>query len=302
MKVAVSGSSGFIGSHLLPRLESAGHQTVRLVRPGAPSGPDTIRYDTDSGAIEADRLRGVDAVIHLAGVGIGDKRWNEKHKKQVLESRVRGTSLIAKTIADLDGGPSVLLSSSAVGYYGLRGDETLSEESSTGSGFLAAVCKAWEESTSAAHEAGKRVVRMRSGTIVLSPAGGALQRQLIPFRFGVGGRLGSGRQYWSWIALDDEIEAILFLLEHDDASGPINLTAPNPVTNQEFTDVLGRVLHRPTFFSVPPLALRTLLGPQMADELLLGGQKVLPERLLTLGYDFLHTDLEEALTHLLRGE
>jgi uncharacterized protein len=299
MKVAVSGSSGFIGAHLVDELETEGHEVVRLVRPGGPAGSGTIRYDPDSGAIDAAAMEGLDAVVHLAGVGIASRRWSGGHKKRVLESRVNGTSLLARTLSTLKQPPSVWLTASAVGYYGDGGDEILTEDSPSGDGFLAAVCRAWEAAAAPARESGIRVLRFRTGTMVLSPSGSALQRILVPFRLGLGGRLGSGRQWWSWISLDDELGAIRFLLDRTDISGPVNLTAPQPVTNEEFTRVLARVLGRPALVVVPPLALRAGLGAQMADELLLWGQRAIPARLTAAGYDFRHADLETALRAML---
>ena len=299
MKVAVSGSSGFIGAHLLEDLGAQGHEVVRLVRPGGPSGSGTIRYDPDSGAIDAAAMEGLDAVVHLAGVGIASRRWSGAHKKRVLESRVNGTSLLARALSTLKQPPSVWLTASAVGFYGDGGDEILTENSPSGDGFLAEVCRAWEGAAAPARETGIRVVRLRTGTMVLSPSGGALQRILVPFRLGLGGRLGSGRQWWSWISLDDELGAIRFLLDRAEISGPVNLTAPQPVTNEEFTRVLARVLGRPALVAVPPLALRAGLGAQMADELLLWGQRAIPARLAEAGYDFHHADLETTLRALL---
>jgi uncharacterized protein (TIGR01777 family) len=297
MRVGISGSSGFIGSHLLSALEAEGDEVVRLVRPGGPAGPQTIRYDPDSGAIDAAALDGLDAVVHLAGVSIGSRRWSEAHKKRVLESRRKGTSLLAKALADLQRPPSVLVCASGVDYYGDGGSEVLTEDSPSGQGFLAEVCRAWEGAADPARETGIRVVNTRSA-IVLSAAGGVLPRILIPFRLGLGGRLGSGRQWWAWISLDDELRAFSFLLRRDDISGPVNLAAPRPVTNAEFTRALGRALGRPTVIPVPSVALRLALTTQMADELLLSGKRVIPARLLDAGFEFVHTDIETAFREL----
>jgi uncharacterized protein len=298
MRVAVSGTSGFIGSHLLKALEAEGDEVVRLVRPGGPAGPGTIRYDPDSGAIDAAALEGIDAVVHLAGVSIGSRRWSQGHKRRVLESRTKSTSLLARALAGLKRPPRALVSASGVDYYGDGRNEVLTEDSPSGGGFLAAVCRAWEEAANPAREAGIRVVNTRSG-LVLSASGGVLPRILIPFRLGLGGRLGSGRQWWAWISLYDELRAFRFLLTRDDISGPVNLAAPQPVTNAEFTRALGRALGKPTVVPVPSLALRLALTTQMADELLLSGHRVTPARLLDAGFEFVHTDLEAAFRELL---
>jgi uncharacterized protein len=298
MRVGVSGSSGFIGSHLLRALEAEGDEVVRLVRPGGPAGPGTIRYDPDSGAIDAASLEGIDGVVHLAGVSIGSRRWSQGHKQRVLESRIKSTSLLARTLATLKRPPKVLVSASGVDYYGDGRNEVLTEDSPSGGGFLAEVCRAWEGAADPAREAGIRVVNTRSG-LVLSPSGGVFPRILIPFRLGLGGRLGSGRQWWAWISLHDELRAFRFLLTQDDVSGPVNLTAPRPVTNAEFTHALGRVLGRPTVIPVPSFALRLVLTTQMADELLLSGHRVTPARLLGAGFEFVNTDIEDTFRELL---
>jgi len=284
MKVAITGSHGLIGSALSARLAGRG-DTV------AP-----VRRDPD-GQIDPDALDGVDAVVHLAGVGIADKRWSDAHKAAVRESRVQGTSLVARTIAAMTPRPA-LLSASAVGFYGDRGREPVDEASPPGRGYLAELCVAWEQATAPAVEAGARVVHLRSG-IVLSPTGGALKKQLPLFRFGVGGRLGSGRQFMSWITLEDEVAAIDFLLHHDSVSGPVNLTAPQPVTNAEFTAALGRAVHRPAVVPVPAAALKVVMGSQMVDEMLLSSANVVPRALERAGYQFAHPALEEALTSIL---
>ena len=298
MRVAVSGSSGFIGSHLVEALEAQGDEVVRLVRPGGPAGPGTIRYDPDSGAIDAAALEGIEAVVHLAGVSIGSRRWSQGHKRRVLESRRKSTSLLAHALADLKLPPEVFVSASGVHYYGDGRNQILTEDSPSGGGFLAEVCRVWEGAADPAREAGIRVVNTRSG-LVLSSSGGVLPRILIPFRLGLGGRLGSGRQWWSWISLDDELRAFRFLLGRADISGPVNLTSPQPVTNAEFTTALGRALGRPTVVPVPSFALRLALTTQMADELLLSGHRVTPTRLLAAGFDFVHTDIEAAFRNLL---
>jgi len=256
------------------------------------------RWDPDGGQIEGAALEGHDAVVHLAGVGIGDRRWTEDHKRAVLESRVKGTTLLAQTIAGLTDKPKVMASASAMGYYGLRGDEVLTEDSEPGTGFLTEVCTQWEASTAAAEDAGVRVVHLRTG-LVLSPDGGALKQMLLPFKLGLGGRIGSGKQWWSWIAIDDEVDAILHLIDRSDIQGAANLTAPNPVTNEEFTRTLNGVLHRPTLLPTPTFALRAMFGSEAVDEMFLGGQRVIPARLQADGYSFRHTELEGALRQLL---
>ena len=292
MDVVVTGSSGLIGRALKGALEGAGHRLLPMVRSQA-SG-DAIRWDPDRGEIDAEGLESVGAVVHLAGEGIGNRRWNDAHKAKVKESRSRGTSLLAQTLAKLNKAPRVLVSGSAVGYYGDRGDEVLTESSRPGSDFLADVCTTWEAATAPAKEAGIRVAHTRTG-IVLSGRGGVLPKMLLPFKFGAGGKLGSGRQWMSWIALEDEVGAIVHLLGDDTLSGPFNLTAPNPVTNADMTKAIGKVLRRPTFIPAPAFALKTALGAEMAEELLLVSQRALPTRLLDAGYTFRHPEFAEAL-------
>jgi uncharacterized protein (TIGR01777 family) len=292
MDVVVTGSSGLIGTALKGVLQKAGHRMVPMVRSQA-SG-DAIRWDPDQGEIDAGGLEGVGAVVHLAGEGIGNKRWNEEQKAKIRESRVRGTSLLAETLAKLARPPKVLVSGSAVGFYGDRGDEVLTESSRPGGGFLAELCVAWEAAAAPAREAGIRVTHLRTG-IVLSSRGGALPKMLTPFKVGVGGKLGSGKQWMSWISLDDEVGAIVHLLGDDAPAGPVNLTAPNPVPNADFTKALGKALGRPTLLPAPKFGLKALLGPEMAEELLLFSQRALPTRLLDSGYTFKHPDLADAL-------
>lgn len=298
MKVLISGSGGFIGSALAERLTSSGHRVIRLVRREVSPGQDAVSWNPDGGEIDARGLEGIDAVVHLAGEGIGDHRWTDAHKARVLSSRVRGTHLLAETIARLETPPKVLISGSAVGYYGYLGADSMTEASPPGAGFLADVVEQWETAAEPAAKAGIRVVRIRSG-VVLSPKGGALQKQLLPFKLGVGGKLGSGNQYLSWISLEDETQAIEFLLERDDISGPVNVTSPNPVTNAEFTRALGAALGRPTFMPVPTLALKLLFSGEMTEEMMLGGQRVLPERLQEAGYEFVDPEVEVALRKML---
>jgi uncharacterized protein (TIGR01777 family) len=298
LTVAVSGSSGLIGSALLERLRQDGHTVVPMVRRPAKDGE--IHYDPQNGVLDPESLVGVDAVVHLAGAGIGDRRWTDRYRREILESRTLSTSLIAEAMASVAnrGGPRVLLSGSAIGFYGATGDEELNERSTAGDGFLADVCRAWEAATSPAEDAGVRVVHLRTG-IVLSPRGGALKKLLPLFRFGLGGRMGSGRQWQSWISLDDEVGAIVFLLTAD-ISGAVNLTAPAPVTNAEFTKVLASALSRPALVPVPSFGPKLLLGGELADALLFTGQRVLPERLTDAGYSFEHPTLSEALGTLLQ--
>jgi uncharacterized protein (TIGR01777 family) len=296
MRIAITGSTGLIGSALRPHLESLGHEVIRVVR-GTPTGTD-ISWSPAERRIDTHALDGIDAVVHLAGAGIGDKRWSDEWKRELLESRTKGTSLISEAVASAENGPKVLLSGSAIGIYGSRGDEELDEQSSPGEGFLADVCVQWEQATGIAEASGARVVHLRTG-IVLSAKGGALKKQLPLFKFGLGGKMGSGDQWQSWISIDDEVAAITHLLTTD-TSGAVNLTAPKPVTNAEFTDTLGEVLHRPTFLPIPKFGPKLLLGGELAENLLFTGQKVLP-RVLEAddGFTFRHPDLATALQALL---
>lgn len=292
MRIAITGASGFIGTALRGALAGRGDEVVRVVR-RSPEGPDEVSWSPREGTIDAAGLAGIDAVVHLAGASIGGRRWTKAYKARIRDSRVRGTELIARTIADLTPHPKVLVSASAVGVYGDRGDETLAETSEAGSGFLAELCRAWESATAPAAGVGIRVVSTRSG-IVLGEGGGLLPLMALPFRFGVGGPVASGEQWMSWIALDDHIAAILHLLDST-LSGPVNLTAPNPVTNEDFSRTLARVLRRPCFLRVPAFVVRLALGEEMARETLLGGQRVLPQRIVDDGFAFRHPELEGAL-------
>ncbi len=297
MIVAITGSSGFIGSALTEQLHAEGHTVVRVVRDAGSAGPRDVVWDPAGGTIDAKGLEGVDAVVHLAGEGIAEHRWSERQKRRILESRTRGTSLLAQTLASLKHKPAALISGSAIGYYGDRGDEILTEQSQPGDGFLAEVVEAWEQSAREAADAGIRVTYLRTG-LVLSPRGGALGKILPLFRFGLGGRLGSGRQWWSWITLDDELGAIRFLLDHD-VAGPVNLTAPAPVTNRDFTRALGGALHRPAVIPVPRVGPKVLLGGELAESLLFSSQRVLPAVLQEHGYEFRHPELAEGLAAML---
>lgn len=297
MQIAVTGSTGLIGRKLTDALRDEDHRVLPVVRPGSANVVgDAIKWDPTEAMIEAPRLEGLDAVIHLAGEGIGDKRWTSTQKRRILESRTLGTMLLSETLAALDEPPSVLLSGSAVGYYGDTGDTPTAEDGPSGTDFPASVCVAWEAATDAAEAAGIRVVHLRTG-IVLSPRGGALAKQVPAFRVGLGGRAGDGTQYMSWIHIDDEVRAIVHLLTAD-VSGPVNLTSPAPVTNAEYTKALGRALNRPTF-SLPMAGPRLLLGRELADSLLLTSQRVMPEKLEASGLSFEHPDLDEAFADLL---
>jgi uncharacterized protein (TIGR01777 family) len=295
MKIVISGASGLIGTPLVTRLRGKGHEVVRLVRRAPARGE--AQWDPKAGVLDPAILEGVDAVIHLSGAGIGDKRWTDAYKREVLESRTLSTSLLARTIATLERKPRVFLSGSAIGIYGARDDEALTESSAHGTGFLADVCEQWEAAAAPASDAGVRTVFLRTG-IVLSPQGGALKKLLAVFKIGIGGRFGSGKQWQSWISLDDELGAIEFLLDAP-VSGPVNLTAPQPVTNAEFTRVLARVVKRPAVLPIPSFGPKLLLGAELADALLFTGQRVLPNVLTTNGYVFAHATLEDALRALL---
>jgi len=297
MRVLVTGSSGLIGQALCSYLTEAEHQVVRAVR--RPIRPDefAVRWDPEAGTMDAGELEGVDAVVNLAGAGIGDNRWSEARRRVLVESRTRSTALLAAVLSGLDRKPRVLLSASAIGIYGQRADEVLTEQSSPGSDFLASLCVRWENETALAAEAGIRVVCARTG-LVLSRHGGALDKLLPLFKFGLGGKLGSGAQWWSWITLEDQIRALAWLLEND-VQGPVNLTAPNPVTNREFTQVLSTVLSRPAWLSVPRFGPRLLLGSELADALLFTSARVLPSVLESSGFAFSHATLGEGLRHVL---
>jgi uncharacterized protein (TIGR01777 family) len=297
MEVVVTGSSGLIGSALIPALSAAGHRAIRMVRRPTEAGADEIRWQPSSGEIDAESLDGVDAVIHLAGAGIGDKRWSESYKRTLVESRTEPTALLASTLASLPAPPKVLVSGSAIGFYGDRGDDVLTETSEPGAGFLTDLVLQWEAATATAGDAGIRTVLIRTG-IVMSDRGGVLSKLLPLFKLGLGGRLGSGRQYQSWISIDDEVGAIVHLLTSS-VSGPVNLTAPEPVTNATLTQTLGSVLGRPTFLPVPAFGPKLLLGAQMAEELLFYSQRIEPEVLTGDGFTFAHPDLESCLRAVL---
>jgi len=295
MHVAVSGSNGLVGSALVPMLTTGGHQVTRLVR-GTPR-EDEVAWDPQASSFDASPLDGVDAVVHLAGKSIASSRWSAKVKQEIRDSRVQGTRLLCEGLARMASPPEVLVSASAIGYYGDRGDEKLDETSSAGEGFLAEVAKEWEAATKPASDAGIRVVHLRFG-VIFSPKDGALAKMLLPFRLGGGGRVGSGRQWWSWISVDDAVGAIHHALMTDSLRGPINAVAPNPVTFSEFAKTLGRVLRRPTILPMPAFAARLALG-EMANELILASTRVEPKELTESGYEFRQPTLEKALRHLL---
>lgn len=297
MKILISGSHGLIGKNLIPSLTRDGHEVVRLVR-RAPAAGAEVEWHPDQGRIDAQHLEGVDVVIHLAGENIGTGRWTEAKKRAIIESRVKGTSLLSETVARLSQPPKVFLNASAIGYYGDRGDELLTEKSNAGQGFLPTVCIEWEKAARPAAEKGIRTVYMRFG-IILDPNEGALSRMLTPFRLGVGGKVADGRQWMSWIALGDVINGIKFLIEDQTINGPVNLVTPNPVTNAEFTKTLGRVLSRPTIFPVPAFVARLAFG-EMGDALLLSSQRVEPSVLKDRNFQFQWPALEAALKNLLR--
>jgi uncharacterized protein (TIGR01777 family) len=296
MHVVISGSSGLIGRSVVAALRARGDEVTALVR--RPPAAGEAQWDPVAGSIDPGAFDGSDGVVHLAGAGIGDKRWSAPRRAEIVSSRVQTTTLLAHTLARLGHPPTVLVSASAVGFYGDRGDEVLTEESTGGTGFLAGVCRAWEVATEPAGQAGIRVVRLRSG-VVLSSGGGALARQLPLFRYGIGGRLGSGRQWLSWITLADEVRAILHALDEPAVQGAVNATAPEPVTNRVFTRALGQALHRPSVLAVPGFALGVVLGPDLASEMVLAGQRVLPAKLTTTGFTFEEPRIDSALAALL---
>jgi len=298
MKVVITGSSGLIGNALVRSLAGDGHEVLKLVRRD-PRGPDEASWDPSSRRLDSSLLAGADAVVNLAGAGIGDKRWSDDYKKLVLDSRIDATSTIVTTLTGLaaDQRPAVLVNASAVGYYGETKEEAVDETGAPGEGFLVEVVQQWEDATRPAADAGVRVVTARSG-IVLSAEGGALGKVLPLFKLGLGGKLGSGRQWMSWIALADEIAALRFLIDNNDVSGPVNLTAPEPVRNGEYTKAIGRAVHRPALAVVPPIALRAALGG-FADEGVLVSQRVLPSKLEDAGFSFTYADVDSALAALL---
>ncbi|QNP62963.1 TIGR01777 family oxidoreductase [Streptomyces genisteinicus] len=295
-RIAVTGASGLIGRALVRSLRADGHEVVRLVR-GTPRADDEVAWDPKRQYVDTAGLVGCDGVVHLAGAGVGDHRWTEEYRREIRDSRVLGTAAVAEALASLDDPPRVLVSGSAVGYYGETGDRAVDEDAPPGSGFLPEVCVEWEEAAAPAQEAGVRTVFARTG-LVVSREGGAWGRMFPLFRAGLGGRLGSGRQYWSFIALHDEVAALRHALDTASLSGPVNLTAPEPVTNREVTKAMGRVLGRPTLFAVPEPALRLALGGMASD--VLSSQRALPVRLLESGFTFAFPRVEDAIAAALR--
>lgn len=295
MKIAVTGASGLIGKPLVIHLREQGHDVYRMVR-RATSSPDEITWNPESGFVDLDKLAGTEAVIHLAGAGVGDHRWTDAYKKEILDSRVKGTDTIARAMAALDPKPRVLVSASAIGFYGDTGDRVVTETDPAGHGFLADVVVAWEAAAHPASDAGIRVVHPRTGLVVAGD-GGAWGRMFPLFKAGIGGKLGSGKQYWSWISLRDEISALTYLLENESLSGPVNLTAPTPQTNAEITKVMGSVLGRPTLLAVPSIALKTVLGEFSSE--VLGSARVLPAVLEQKGFHFQDTTIESAIRQAL---
>ena len=293
MDVAITGSSGLIGSELVTHLTQAGHNPVPVTRDGSAG----IGWKPSEGAIDSAGFEGIDAVVHLAGAGIGDKRWSDARKKLIYDSRIDSTRLLATTLAGLQKPPNVLLSGSAIGFYGERGDEELDEASAPGDGFLTDVVVDWEKETKPAEHAGIRVAHLRTG-IVLSPKGGALQKLLPLFKLGAGGKMGAGNQWWSTISIDDEVAMIEWLLDAD-VSGPVNLTCPEPTTNADFADTLGDVLNRPSFLPVPKFGPKLVIGGQLAENLLFTSARVYPRVAGEAGYEFLHPTLEASLRGVL---
>lgn len=289
--VAISGASGLIGSAIVKEYTSHGSEVRPLVR-HAPRTPNEIAWDIDAGTIDASKLEGVDVVIHLAGESLA-QRWSSDVKRRIVESRLKSTTLLAETLASLTQKPRVFLSGSAIGVYGNRGDEILDENSSLGADFLAQLCKDWENASAPAADAGIRVISLRTG-LALSKDGGLLPKMLLPFKMGVGGKLGSGKQWMSWIGLADYVRAAEHVIANENAQGPVNFVSPNPVTNEVFSDVLARVLHRPAFFTVPAFAMKLAMG-EMAEEMALASQRVHPTRLRALGFEFKEPTIETAL-------
>ena len=296
MKILIGGSHGLVGTALIKSLEAQAHEIFRLVR-HAPTSKTEVEWSPDRYSIALARIEGFDAVVNLAGESIAEGSWTDDKKRRIRESRVKGTKLLGDALANLTVPPKSFVCASAIGYYGNRGGEVLTETSAPGDDFLAKVCAEWEGATALATEKGIRVVNTRFG-IILDTNGGALKKMLPPFRMGVGGRIGGGQQWMSWIALDDVIRGIEFALVNESIRGPVNYVAPHPVSNAVFTNSLGKVLSRPTIFPIPAFAIKLMFG-EMGEALLLGGQRVAPERLLGGGYEFSYSQLEAALAHIL---
>jgi len=293
MIIAIAGASGLVGKALTPLLEADAHDVVRLVRNSPKAGE--LEWHPNQDSIDTGKLEGFDAIINLAGENVAEGRWTDEKKKKIHDSRVSGTHLLSEAIAKLTTKPRCFLCASATGIYGDRGDETLDEQSESGGGFLAGVCREWEKATEPAHRAGVRVVNFRFGPI-LARAGGMLEKMLTPFRMGLGGKIGSGKQYISWVAIEDAVAVIKRALNDESIRGPLNVVSPKPVTNERFTRALGEVLSRPTVMAMPAFAARLAFG-EMADEMLLVSQKVIPKKLQAAGFQFEYSDLETALQH-----
>jgi uncharacterized protein (TIGR01777 family) len=293
MKILISGSSGLIGTAATTGLQADSHNVVHLVRPGKTANPGDVRWDPMRATVDVAGLGGVDVVIHLSGAGIADCRWTEERKQLLRSSRIDTTRVLVDSLSRLKQKPRVLIVASAIGYYGTRGDEILTESSINGTDFLALLCRDWEAEASRAAAMGLRTIMLRTG-VVLSGKGGALPRMLTPFKLGVGGRLGSGQQWMSWIAIEDVVGIIRHAIANEQVSGPVNVVAPNPVRNEEFTRLLAGMLHRPAIFPAPAFVLRLAMG-EMADAVLLSSDRVMPERMLAAGYKFRFEILEPAL-------
>ena len=295
MKIAIAGASGLVGTALMPALEAQGHEVTRLVRTAPRAGE--IEWHPNKDEVSAASLEGFDVIINLAGENIAGGRWTDEQKRKIRDSRVNGTHLLSEAIAKMERKPRAFICASATGIYGDRDDEVLDEQSESGGGFLAGVCREWEMACELAVKAGARVVNLRFGPI-LAREGGMLSKLLTPFKMGMGGKVGSGSQYISWVSLDDSVNAILLAINDESIRGPLNVVSPNPVTNEEFTKTLGHVLNRPTALAMPAFAARLAFG-EMADEMLLVSQRVMPKRLSAAGFQFQYPELEGALRHYL---